>query len=241
MELDRCDTDRPKLRLIRHGQASLGSDDYDRLSELGWTQARQLGAHLAREIAAKQSAAPLVVSGSMRRHRETLESLAIEQQALIDQSLDEYGLRELIMSALAEADRLELTVPELRILSDPVTHLPALLEWFPDVLAVWQQGRLACAYNGTWQSFRDRVVSPVADWRSALMAGREVIVVSSAGVISAITAELLDRPPAWQRELNVKLYNGSLTELVPSDDGKWRALRVNCVRHFEQPELHTLA
>ncbi|MEE4331509.1 MAG: histidine phosphatase family protein [Wenzhouxiangella sp.] len=238
---DRGNGDRPRLRLIRHGQASLGSDDYDRLSELGWAQARQLGAHLAGEIAAEPSAAPLVLSGSMRRHLETLESLAIEHESLVDRCLDEYGLRELIMSALAEADRLELPVPESRILSDPVTHLPALLEWFPSVLAVWQQGRLDCAYNGTWQSFRDRVVSPVADWRSALMAGREVVVVSSAGVISAIAAELLDRPPAWQRELNVTLYNGSLTELVPREDGKWRALRVNCVRHFEQPELHTLA
>ena len=33
--------------LVRHGQASFGADDYDVLSETGWTQSRLLGEHLA--------------------------------------------------------------------------------------------------------------------------------------------------------------------------------------------------
>ena len=31
------------LHLVRHGQASFGADDYDKLSELGWQQSRRLG------------------------------------------------------------------------------------------------------------------------------------------------------------------------------------------------------
>jgi broad specificity phosphatase PhoE len=233
--------DRPSLRLIRHGQARLGTDDYDRLSDLGRVQAQHLGARLAQERWAGTSNDPVVVSGSMRRHLQTLACLALAARSRADQSLNEYRLTELIQSAAAQAGRLDLAVPEARIFDDPVTHLQALLDWFPDVLAVWQQGRLSCPHNGTWEAFRERVLGPVDSWRRALQAGREVIVVSSAGVISAIAAELLGRPPTWQRELNVTLYNSSLTELVLSDEEQWRAARINCIRHLDQPELHTLA
>src|SRR5512140_342723 len=53
------------LVLIRHGQASYGQVDYDRLSEAGMAQARVLGAHLA---AAKLDA---LVHGPLVRQRQT--------------------------------------------------------------------------------------------------------------------------------------------------------------------------
>ncbi|MFM7789128.1 MAG: hypothetical protein ACKO90_13600, partial [Microcystis panniformis] len=31
------------VHLVRHGQASFGADDYDRLSELGWRQSSRRG------------------------------------------------------------------------------------------------------------------------------------------------------------------------------------------------------
>ena len=31
------------IYLVRHGQAAFGTDDYDRLTEIGYTQARLLG------------------------------------------------------------------------------------------------------------------------------------------------------------------------------------------------------
>ena len=58
--------------LVRHGQASFGTDDYDVLSETGWEQARLLGAWLA----GRGVTPDVVVRGGMRRHRETAEGLA---------------------------------------------------------------------------------------------------------------------------------------------------------------------
>ena len=55
--------------LVRHGQASFGTDDYDVLSETGWEQARLLGAWLA----GRGVTPDVVVRGGMRRHRETAE------------------------------------------------------------------------------------------------------------------------------------------------------------------------
>ena len=54
--------------LLRHGQASFGESDYDRLSPLGIEQARLLGAALA----GCNLRSPQFISGGMRRHQETL-------------------------------------------------------------------------------------------------------------------------------------------------------------------------
>jgi len=35
------------IYLVRHGQAAFGTDDYDRLTEIGYTQARLLGGFFA--------------------------------------------------------------------------------------------------------------------------------------------------------------------------------------------------
>ena len=61
-----------QVHFVRHGQASFGTDDYDRLSPLGWQQARWLGRHLS-ETGHRYDA---VVSGGMRRHRETAQAIA---------------------------------------------------------------------------------------------------------------------------------------------------------------------
>ena len=58
--------------LVRHGQASWGAADYDRLSSLGEQQSRVLGAALA----SRGVRPDLVVRGAMRRHRQTAEATA---------------------------------------------------------------------------------------------------------------------------------------------------------------------
>ena len=61
--------------LIRHGQASFGSDDYDRLSELGCRQAVVLGEYLEQCGIVFDA----VYSGELLRQRDTAE-LACERQ-----------------------------------------------------------------------------------------------------------------------------------------------------------------
>ena len=60
-----------EIYLLRHGQASFGAEDYDRLSEAGETQARLLGEHLA-ELGMEFDA---IFSGAMRRQRDTARIL----------------------------------------------------------------------------------------------------------------------------------------------------------------------
>jgi len=59
-----------RIYLVRHGQAAFGTDDYDRLTETGIAQCRQLARHwraIGRHV-------DLVYCGTLRRQRESAEA-----------------------------------------------------------------------------------------------------------------------------------------------------------------------
>lgn len=228
----------PRLVLVRHGQASLGTDDYDRLSERGHRQAGRVAARLEDRLAQR----PALWCGTLLRHRQTLAPLAIERGEEVSRSddLDEFSTQGLVRAALEQAGRLGLDVPPRRQLLDPVAHLDVLLAWFPQVMAAWQAAELHSPEVGTWSAFHERVLRPRRRWESALRAGRSVVVVSSAGVIATLLAALSGRDLRWQRDLAVKMYNASVSELALADDG-WRVETCNCTRHLEAEGLLTRA
>ena len=55
------------IYLVRHGQASFGTDDYDRLSELGVRQAERVGEYFRDHGIVLDS----VYCGSLKRQRHT--------------------------------------------------------------------------------------------------------------------------------------------------------------------------
>ena len=56
-----------------------------------------------------------------------------------------------------------------------------------------------------------------------------------------MAAGLMQRDLGWQRELNVALYNSSVTELRLDGSGRWVAESLNCVAHLPDRSLHSLA
>lgn len=79
-----------RIVLVRHGQASWGKKDYDKLSDLGHERARIAG----RELAERNLQPTRVVSGSMRRQRDTAADLVAEAgwdtEVVADGAWDEY-------------------------------------------------------------------------------------------------------------------------------------------------------
>lgn len=226
-----------RLVLLRHGQGMLGSEDYDRLSAPGQAQSALLAQRLGEELSPGWPA----WAGSLRRHRQTLRALPASAEAHIEPALNEYSVDQLIRNALEQASGLDLQVPPEQAFADPASFLRTFLDWFPNVLEHWQADRLIDRENGSWAAFRQRVLLPVERWKRQLEASRDVVVVSSAGVISTLLAELLGEDLVWQRQLNVSLYNASWTELVLEPDGGWRLARVNCISHLQRHGLVTLA
>jgi broad specificity phosphatase PhoE len=91
------------LYLVRHGQASFGTHDYDRLSTLGVRQAQRAGKYL-RAIA---GSAVRIVSGSLVRHRGTAAEIAGAAPIHIDERFNELDLKSLIdhhVSSLQDTD-----------------------------------------------------------------------------------------------------------------------------------------
>ena len=90
--------------MVRHAQASFGTDDYDRLSELGHRQSRWLGEYLAE----RQLTFDRVVTGTLRRHRETLEGIVAAGVQAADATalagLNEYEAETLLRAHLQGAE-----------------------------------------------------------------------------------------------------------------------------------------
>ena len=60
-----------RIYVVRHGEASWHAEYYDQLTDKGHAQARAVGA----ELAARGIRPDVVVSGTLRRHRETAAGL----------------------------------------------------------------------------------------------------------------------------------------------------------------------
>jgi broad specificity phosphatase PhoE len=61
----------PRVFLVRHAQASFGTDDYDRLSERGRPQSRWLGEYFAE----RGTSFARIVAGTLKRQRQTAEEM----------------------------------------------------------------------------------------------------------------------------------------------------------------------
>jgi broad specificity phosphatase PhoE len=225
-----------RLLLVRHAQGSLGSGDYDQLSATGFRQAEYIARHI--ESVASRAA---MVRGELKRHRQTADYLHRLGECRTDPDLNEYRVDHLLKAAFMRADELALQPPAADALADPVRYLDAFVSLFPGVLEAWQSGQLECAFNGHWSTFSQRVDMAGRRLSGLLEEVGTVVAVTSAGVISTLTASLLGQELAWQRRLNVTLYNASVTELHLDDFGGWGVARLNCVAHLPPGELHTLA
>lgn len=210
-----------ELILVRHGQASFGADDYDKLSELGWRQSRWLGEYFAERGAAFDR----VLRGSMRRHAETLQGIAEGMGKPLeggeDARLNEYDSYSLLRAHLKGG-----AMPKS---DDRREHFRILRE----AMYQWCDGTLAGAPHEPFAEFRSRVLAALAAARSG--SARRVLVVSSGGPISTILAEVLGMPMRGVVDLNLQTRNTGITELQAG------ASRVHCVSfnnvpHLDRPE-----
>lgn len=215
----------------------LGTADYDRLSDVGRHQSELMGVRVRAELGPDW----WTWSGALRRHRQTLGHLGAPGVVFIDPALNEYRVDELIRRAIEQAHGLGLVAPDEQAMADPQAFLDTFLRWFPQVLDHWQGARLNDPVNGTWLAFRSRVLRSVGQWQLMLADGHSVAVVTSAGVISTVVADLLGQSLDWQRALNVSLYNASVTELRLDGHGRWEVGVLNCVGHLDDLALRTLA
>ena len=211
-----------ELILVRHAQAAFGTDDYDRLTELGHRQARWLGEYFTERAIVFDR----VVSGSLRRHQETLAGIAGALPGLpaanIQPGLNEYHGEALLAAYLAVSG-----LPPLEHSADRRAHFRVLRE----ALYTWVDGTLEASAHPAFVEFEAGV-------RQALEAARDgaerVLVVSSGGPISSAIGAVLGVAPRTVVDLNLQTRNTGLSELRAGPQ-RAHCVSFNAVPHLDRP------
>jgi len=218
-----------RIYLVRHGQASLLEDDYDRLSPLGETQARLVGAWLGTRFAPPRA----IFSGTLKRQRETaawcIEGAAWPSlEVSIDAGFDEHDQDNLIAQAFPQfADRAALAA-WLRASEHPRRAFHSLFERAFDG---WLRGATP-ASGTTWVQFRQRCLASLQKVADGCDSGQAAVIVTSAGPIAAICQTLLGLADEQVPIVHTPLFNASITQLL-TRPGKISLSTYNSVAHLE--------
>lgn len=192
------------IYLVRHGQASFGAADYDNLSELGIRQSVRLGQYL------HTSGLPFeaVLTGTLKRHTQTFagicEGMAMQPPptALQWPGLNEFD-GEAVIAALRPTGLQDPTTPE-----GYKQHFRLLR----DGLRQWMAGVISPKGMPNYPDFVQGVTSALAHVRKHHTGN--VLIVSSGGPISTAVGHILGTTPETTIELNWRIRNSAITELV---------------------------
>jgi broad specificity phosphatase PhoE len=212
------------LLLIRHGQASYGAADYDRLSPLGVRQAEVLGVHIVRA----GHRIDAVCSGPLRRQIDTAEGLRRAAAAVglelppvrVIDELAEYPAFQLLYRLLPRfaAEDPDLAPLTRGVVGESTHHL--LDRAFNHVMGAWHRGEIhADDHPGieSFEAFVDRIRRGLEAIMSAHGGGQQIAVVTSGGPISVAVKLALGLTPEATMNLGRAIRNASVTEV------RWRS------------------
>jgi len=212
------------LYLVRHGQASFGAADYDQLSELGRKQSVRLGEYW-RERGMRFDA---VITGTLKRHRQTWEGIAEglgigPEDVLPWPGLNEYDSEAIIATVhsgkLEKPDSPEMYRHHFRLLRDG--------------LGAWMQGRTEPVGMPSYVDFLAGVTTALDHVRDKHH-GAKVLVVSSGGPISTAVGHVLGTSPETTVELNLRIRNTAVTEFAFTPK-RHMLLTYNTLPHLDGP------
>lgn len=216
-----------ELFLVRHAQASYGTDDYDRLSELGHRQAQWLGEYFRfRGLSFDR-----VICGDMLRHRQTAEGIFSGMQRVFaepetDACWNEFDF-ETIIRAYLEQHPGEAPAPDA-----PVQNFTHLLR---GALEAWADDRLTAPLPERWEQFEARVQRGLSGLATEPGESRRILVVSSGGAISMAMRHVLQAPASAMVHMNLQLRNSSVSHLY-FNARSMHFSGFNHVPHLDHPE-----
>lgn len=222
----------PAIYLIRHGQASFGQDDYDRLSSLGEEQASILGSELSKRI----TDFDVVAKGTMLRHQQTAElclaKFKLAENAPIhveSAAWNEYDHQNILAQF---DDRLATAAGTEAYIKAQKNPVEAFEKVFNGAIDRWITGENSTGYIESWQQFRDRLTRGLSDLIEAHSDAKHIAVFTSGGPISLLSQALLGVPEHKIMNMNWTLVNCGVTKVVASR-GRQFVATLNDHSHFE--------
>ncbi|MBW1989018.1 MAG: histidine phosphatase family protein [Deltaproteobacteria bacterium] len=200
------------IHMVRHGQASFGQGNYDKLSDLGHRQAEILAEHFM--------TVPLsftaVYSGSMVRHKETAAPFVERWRKKggnggleTDPHFDEFDALTVWQS---EIHNLVAEDPAAKAdLAAVASDKRAFNRLFEKIMLRWVRGETAPEVAAKWHAFTGRVRSGMEKLMAAHGRKSQVVVFTSAGPIAAAVQMALSLSDETTMELAFQVLNASVT------------------------------
>ncbi|RPI97792.1 MAG: histidine phosphatase family protein [Spirochaetales bacterium] len=223
------------LYMVRHGQASFGKENYDRLSKRGVEQAVILAEYFLK-LGLRFDA---VYSGAIERQKRTaLEIIGLYRGRGVRMpdlgvmpEFNEYDSKAIIKSQLAEL--LDEDPALARELESIYTDKKSFQRIFEKTMVRWVTGRFDKPGVENWKSVKARVAKGL----SAVMAengrGSTVLVVASGGTISASVQYAIDTPDVTTMHICWQIINTSITKFMYDSD-RITLSSLNAVPHLEE-------
>lgn len=234
------------LYLVRHGQASFGQSNYDKLSELGERQSRRLGEYWLQW----QVSLDAVYTGTLARQIRSAGAVAGVYQAagrsfpkpIAWSEFNEYDTQSLLTDSFpkvaAEHPEIVKLIRELepRSSADLVENKKIFQRVFGAVMDRWVDGQIKIAGMESWQDFAGRVNRGLAELMRKQGPGKTVALFTSGGPISVAMQKALGASDKTALELGWVIANGSVSEFRWSGE-KFSLASFNGTAHLDRAEL----
>jgi broad specificity phosphatase PhoE len=219
------------IYLIRHGQASFGTDNYDRLSALGREQSALLGSYFA----ALGEPIHGIYTGTLERQRETAQLVAAALAPNAPPLTIEPGFDEYESESILHAFAASLSPAELDAAGWPGLHTDRRrFQFFLERAArAWVDAQIVAEGMLPWRGFHGRIITAIDNIMRAEGRGKTLLVSTSGGVIGTIVAHVLGLANHVGIELNWAVHNASITRLIYNAD-KVSLSMFNGLPHLDQ-------
>ncbi|QEI06811.1 histidine phosphatase family protein [Pigmentiphaga aceris] len=214
------------LYVVRHGQAAFGTEDYDRLTNLGRRQAHLLGQHFG-SLGLKFDA---VVAGTLTRHHQTAEAILDGASASHEieriAALNEYDATSVVTAFTGEPPSFD---PKA-VHRDPET-VRTYFRLLRDGLLAWAEGGTEPVGMPTFAVFQKQIMDVLHDLRQRFPTGN-VLVSTSGGPVAAAVCAALEAPAASAVHLNLHVHNTAITTFKTTRQGL-QLLSFNAIPHLD--------
>jgi broad specificity phosphatase PhoE len=230
------------LLMVRHGQASFGEVDYDRLSEMGVTQSALLGEYWLK----RGQRFDALFTGAQKRQVDTLQALrdvyskagCEVPEAVVNDAFNEYDasgmLANFLPILLSERPELEETVARaMNVEENSQVRRKAFQEILTIVMNRWIAGEVDEKSVESWERFTQRVVRGVEEIVASFPTGKTVAVFTSGGPISAVMQYALETTDRIALSLGWAVKNASINEFKYQGD-RFSLTGFNMTPHFDE-------
>jgi len=213
----------PEITMVRHGQAkqnATSEEDYDRLSELGRTQAKWAGEHF-RNL---QLSFDVIVTGTLTRQIDTQILMNIDTKIPVvrDERFNEIRLYDLA-GLIKRQFGIDFPKDELSF----KRHLNLTFK-------KWENGEILNPPE-TFENYKTRVSEGLNEIKDL---GEKILLVTSGGIIAMAIKHTLDLTTEALGNCLLASCNTGVTKLLHYDQS-FIISQINALPHLETPERWT--